>query len=113
MGARLCVHVYARPRFICLALRVKASDSCLEKGPRDKQGTSWRPPAGLESRAEGKWIALTPISPLIRYRLCMGKRLLSADSAETVCDAFVRLLSSKGSAALPFLAANAKHCYLE
>lgn len=64
-------------------------------------------------QGEGKWLALTSISALIHYRLYMSKRLQSVVSVERACDAFVRLLSPQGSATLPSLAANSKHCYLE
>lgn len=64
-------------------------------------------------QGEGKWLFLTSILTLIHYRLYMSKRLPSADSVERACDAFARLLSPKGSPALPSLAANSKHCYLE
>lgn len=84
----------------------------LRQGPRDKHGTSWRPPARLESGARGSG-SLTSISPLIHYRLYVSKRLPSVDSVERACDAFVRLQSPQGSATLPSLAANSKHCYLE
>lgn len=107
-----CVCLYARALASSVLLFVLRA--MLRKGPRDKQGTSWRPPAGLESGARGSGsLSLTSISPLIHYRLYMSKRLPSVDSAERACDAFVRLLSPKGSATLPFLAANSKHCYLE
>lgn len=45
----LCLYVCALASSVLLfVLR-----AMLRRGPRDKQGTSWRPPAGLESRARG------------------------------------------------------------
>lgn len=103
----------ARPGFICLALRVKGNAT--KKGQETNKAQ-----AGdhLLGRRAGRGevalsLSLTSISPLIHYRLYMSKRLPSVDSAERARDAFVRLLSPKGSATLPFLAANSKHCYLE
>lgn len=111
---RACMHTM-RPGFICLALHVKGNDSCYSKGQKTNKAQAgdhlpgWR--AG--EQGEGKWLSLTSISALIHYHLYTSKRLPSVDSVESVCDAFVRLLSPQGWATLPSLAANSKHCYLE
>lgn len=82
---------------------------------RAKRQTGRKPETTCRAGEQGErqWLSLTPISALIHYRLYMSKRLLSVDSVERAHDAFVRLLSPQGSATLPSLAANSKHCCLE
>lgn len=113
MDLQLCVcpYVCSLPSSVLLFM-LRAMTHAMKKEPRDKQGTSQRPPAGLESWGRGRG-SLTSILQLIHYCLYMSKRLPSADSVERVCDAFVHPLSPKGSATLPFLTAKSKPCYLE
>lgn len=111
---RACAYVYVcmHTGFICLAPHVKGNDSCYSEGQETTryklETTCWAGEQGA-----GKCLFLTSILALIHYRLYMSKRLPSVNSVERACDAFVRPLSPKGSAALPSFAANAKHCYLE
>lgn len=108
---RDCVRALASS-VLLFVLRAMLRKRAKRQTRRKLETTCW---AG--EQGEGKWLSLslslTSISPLIHYRLYMSKRLPSVDSAERARDAFVRLLSPKGSATLPFLAANSKHCYLE
>lgn len=59
-------------------LHLSSRDSCTRSRSAGKQGSSWRPPAGLESPGGGGGRPLTSVSPEIQYRLDLKKKKKAA-----------------------------------
>lgn len=119
-----CARVHVGPASSVLLSMSRAMTRGARRGPKDKQGAGWRPPAGTQSRVRGgrggRGVVCpdNPSGPLIHYRPYRSKKVCGK-SMWCICPPLPPPLSPplpptpEARQTLPPLAANSKHCYLE